>query len=256
MLVNVPSCFKKLIFRTENFFLKRIDVLITVGEILREAFISRGAKHTCVVGNWKDPDKFIFPKEILEREKTSLKIPNGQLIVSFIANLGMERQLPQLINAVKDGREVFLIVGGDGPCKGIIEEAARKYSNIIFLGYVHPSKVPLYTALSDIIFYGFDSENPNSRFSAPNKLFEALAAGKAIVTGDFGEIGKIVREAKCGVILKKFTATEIRESFLGLGSDGLRLNQLKKNALMCALQKYNWQNAKTTLLQEYRCLLQ
>jgi len=53
------------------------------------------------------------------------------------------------------------------------------------------------------VYYGFDPNNPNARFSAPNKLFEALAAGKPLVTGDFGEIGEVVRESECGVILPK-----------------------------------------------------
>ena len=73
------------------------------------------------------------------------------------------------------------------------------------------------------------------------------------MTGDFGEIGKIVKETKCGLILRDFSAREIEEGFLSLNPDNL--NQFKKSALLCALQKYNWQNAHTTLLHQYRRLL-
>ena len=93
MLTNVPGWLKKAIYRTENFLLRRIDLLITVGEILREAFEKRGVRRSCVVGNWKDPSKFKFPPEVLEEEKQRLHISNGQLVISFIANLGKERQL-------------------------------------------------------------------------------------------------------------------------------------------------------------------
>lgn len=249
MLTNVPKWLKNAIYKMEDFLLRRTDLLITVGEILRETFERRGAQRSCVVGNWKDPSKFEFPTKYLEEEKQRLHILNGQLVISFIANLGKERQLTPLISAVKDIPEISLIIGGDGPCKEIAEDAAHGYSNIIYLGYVHPSKVPLYTALSDIIFYGFDPSNPNAKYSAPNKLFEALAAGKAVLTGNFGEIGKIVKETKCGLILKNFSEQEIKESFSRFIPEVL--SQLKGNASKAALVKYNWKHAISTLLSHY-----
>ena len=252
MLINIPIWFKKAIYKTENFLLQRIDLLITVGEILRETFEKRGVRRSCVVGNWKNPDEFKFPQKILEKEKQRLQISNGQLVVSFIANLGKERQLTQLVEAVKDTPSVTLVVGGDGPCRGVVQEAARKYPNIIYLGYVHPSKVPLYTAISDIIFYGFDPSNPNSKFSAPNKLFEALAAGKAVLTGDFGEIGRIVKETKCGFIVNNYSVDEIKNTFASFKAE--TLDQFKENAYRHALGKYNWENASLTLLSHYKSL--
>jgi len=252
MLGNLPWLLRRVIYKAENFFLKRIDLLITVGEILREAFIRRGAKETCVVGNWKDPSKFKFPPGFLEEEKQRLHISNGQLVIAFVANLGKERQLTQLIEAVKETPSVTLVVGGDGPCRGVVQEAARKYPNIIYLGYVHPLKVPLYTAISDIIFYGFDPSNPNSKFSAPNKLFEALAAGKAVLTGDFGEIGRIVKETKCGIIVSNYSITEIKRTLTSLKVE--TLDPFKENAYRHAISKYNWKNASLILLSQYNSL--
>jgi glycosyltransferase involved in cell wall biosynthesis len=252
MLGNLPGWLKLAIYKVEDFLLKRTDLLITVGEILRGAFIRRGAKQTCVVGNWKDPSQFQFPPETLKEERKRLNIFNGQLVISFIANLGMERQLQPLIAAVKGSREIFLIIGGDGPCSEIAKEASQRYANIAYLGYVNPSKVPFYTALSDIIFYGFDPVNPNSKFSAPNKLFEALAAGKAVLTGDFGEIGGIVMETQCGLILKNFSEDQIKKGLLKLNLEVL--NRFKENASRAALVKYNWKHASSTLLVHYNLL--
>ena len=248
MLGNLPSWLRRTIYRLENFFLKRTDLLITVGELLREALAKRGAKNTCVVGNWKDPDKFKFPEEILEEEKRRLHILNGQLVISFIANLGLERQLPQLIEAVKETPDTFLIVGGDGPCRNIAEDAAQRHSNIGYLGYVNPLRVPLYTAMSDIIFYGFDPHNPNAKYSAPNKLFEALAAGKTIMTCDFGEIGKIVKERGCGIILKGYSKDEIKRALNFIKANGIEAYQSKARE---AGFIYHWKRAEEILLKNY-----
>ena len=56
-----------------------------------------------------------------------------------------------------------------------------------------PPRSPHYTCASDVIYCGFDPAMPNFRFAAPNKLFEALAAGKPLITPDIGEIGDLVR---------------------------------------------------------------
>jgi len=252
MLTNVPGWLKKVVYGMENFLLRRVDLLVTVGEVLRETFEKRGARHSCVVGNWKDPSKFQFPPEVLEDEKQRLHISNGQLVISFVANLGKERQIAPLVEAVKDTPRITLVVGGDGPCRGVVQEAAHKYSNIIYLGYVHPSKVPLYTAISDIIFYGFDPSNPNSNFSAPNKLFEALAAGKAVLTGDFGEIGRIVKETKCGIIVSNYSTMELKKTLASLKAE--TLDPFKENAYRHAISKYNWKNASLILLSQYNSL--
>ena len=45
--------------RLENFFIRRIDLLITVGEKLRRHFAERGARHSVVVGNWKRLERFL-----------------------------------------------------------------------------------------------------------------------------------------------------------------------------------------------------
>jgi glycosyltransferase involved in cell wall biosynthesis len=252
MLTNVPSWLKKVVNRMENVLLRRIDLLITVGEALRETFEKRGVRRSCVVGNWKDPSKFEFPPKVLEDEKRRLHISNGQLVIAFVANLGKERQLTQLIEAVKETPSVTLMVGGDGPCRGVVQEASSRYSNIIYLGYVHPSKVPLYTAICDMIYYGFDPSNPNSKFSAPNKLFEALAAGKAVLTGDFGEIGRIVKETGCGVIVNNYSIMELKKTLASLKVG--TLDQLKENSYRHALSKYNWENASLILLSQYNSL--
>jgi len=253
MLENLPHFYKKVIYAAENFLLGRVDLLITVGEILRKALEERGAKHTCVVGNWKDPEKFKFPEEVLQAEKRNLKVLNGQLVISFISNLGKERQLPQLIKAVGNNPQFFLIIGGDGLHKDIAAEAAQHYSNIAYLGRVPPSKVPLYTAISDMVFYGFDSKNPNSKYSAPNKLFEALAAGKAVLTGDFGEIGQIVKSEKCGFIIRSFFETEIRNTLSEISLETLNLFQ--ESALKACLKVYNSNNCSSILLDHYSSLI-
>jgi glycosyltransferase involved in cell wall biosynthesis len=251
MLHHLPGGVKRTITLLENFILKRTDLLITVGELLRDNLAKRGARRTTVVGNWQDPGKFVFDEGTISAGRKRFGIAAQQTVIVFIANLTAERQIPQLVEAVKESPDIFLILGGKGSCAGIAEEAAATCENIVYLGYVNPSEIPLYTALSDIVFYGFDPGNPNARFSAPNKLFEALAGGKAVMTGNFGEIGRIVKEHKCGVVLKDYSTESIRQALTWLGN-GRRetLGEKAKTAGMV----YTWKKAEDELVRVYNAL--
>lgn len=253
MLVNVPSMMKRLIYTVENMFLKRANLVITVGEILKNSLNERGARNACVVGNWKDPEDFRFPTESIEDEKRRLGILESQTVICFIAHLTRERKIPEIIEVIAERPDLFLLLGGSGNAQNIAEQAQRKYRNVRYLGFVHPKRIPFYTAMSDIVFYGFDPEVKNAKFSAPNKLFEALGSGKPVLTADFGEIGKIVRENHCGVLLKDYSKDELARGFRALTQLGTTL--LGENALRLGREVYNWNNAKHSLIQHYSSLV-
>lgn len=251
---NVNNYLKKIILSIENFLIKRIDSLITVGDMLKKAYEMRGARNICIVGNWKSLEHFKIPKEKIQNIKKQLKIPDNRLIISFITWLSAERQLAQLLESVINNKNVFLILGGDGPMRNQVEHISSGADNIIFLGFVNPKYIALYTCMADVIFYGFDKDNPNSKYSAPNKLFEALAAGKAIVCGNFGEIGKIVKKERCGIILKKYSTLEIDMAFNFLIQKE-KLREFQRNALIAGTRKYNWEKAQQKLLNGYLKIL-
>ena len=251
---NVSPLIKKIISVAENYLLKKVDLTITVGDILKESLIKKGAFQVMVVGNWKQLTDFQFSAKVLEEEKTKLGIPKDALVISYIAHLNPERKIEPLLRSIENEEDVFLVVGGRGPIEKIVRNSAQKHKNIIFLGFVHPLKVPFYVALSDVVYYGFDKNNPNAQYSAPNKLFEALAAGKAIITGDFGEIGHIVKKYNCGLILKDYSIEEIKNAINILKNKNY-LIEIQNNSLKIAEKKYNWQMAKENLIKAIDKLL-
>lgn len=251
---NLNKHFRKFILFCENLLIKRVDLLITVGELLKSEYQKRGAKIVVVVGNWKDIDSYNFSKQIINENKKELNIPIGKLVIAFISHLGKERKIEELLNYVSLNENVFLLLGGDGPLQKYIERNIIGKNNIRFLGFVNPHKVPLYTCLSDIIFYGFDENNPNSKYSSPNKLFEALAAGKIVITGNFGEIAKIVKEENCGIVMTDYSYSSFENTINKLLINNNYLSFLSQNSKNAAKEKYNWDKAKSILINEYQKL--
>ena len=250
---NVSGLLKKITFIIEKILIRYVDLLITVGKILEEEYKRRGAKKTCVVGNWKSIDDFKISIERVQQEKERLHIPD-KMIVSFIGLLNKDREISSLIEAVKKDSDVFLILAGEGELEKEIKEKIKDYPNIVFLGKYSPKKIPLYTNLSDVIYYVLDSQNPNAKYSAPNALFQAIACGKALITGTHGEIAKIVKEENCGIVLDDISFKQLNKAFKALNSNGL-LDNYKKNAFSAAMRKYNWERAEENLLNVYKnCL--
>ena len=247
MLYGVPGWLKSFVASLEKAIVKKADHVIATCRPMADFYASIGAKNITIVGNFKDPALFRVSGEAVQKERASLGIKN-ELVVCYIANLGQERIIRPLIDVVKEDEGVFFIVGGDGYQKPLVERSARECSRIKYLGYVTNDRVPLYTAIADVVYYGFDKNSGMAEFCNPNKLFEALAAGKAFIGGDFGEMGKIINEERCGVALDRFDKESIKKA-VELMKDKDRLRAFQDNARRAGAEKYHWKKAEENLLK-------
>jgi glycosyltransferase involved in cell wall biosynthesis len=199
--------------RIERFLVPRVSAVVTVGERLAQHYRALHAGRVVVAGNWKDPVDFALEGGARSLVRSDLGIPDEALLVSDIGWLGEERQLVPFLQAVHRSPGVWALVGGRGPLSDHCREAAAACPRIRYLGWVDGDRVPELTAASDAVFYGFDPGNGNARYSAPNKLFEAIAAGIPVLTGPFGEIEQIAREEGIGVVLPDYGVEEIVRGF-------------------------------------------
>ena len=238
----------------ENFLIRRIDLLITVGEKLRQHFVDRGASHSVVVGNWKRLDDYSRSEEQNLVCRRRLGIPDAAMVVVCITQLLTDRKIEELFQAVDQCGDVYLIIGGRGVLEGFVREWAAKNPRILYVGFVRGAEIPDYTCAADVVYYGFDPKNPNARFSAPNKLFEALAAGRPLITGDFGEIADVVREASCGLVLPDYGVREIQKALAILRDANVRAS-MAGNAKRFGRAVMNWEKGADILHGEYSALL-
>ena len=234
MMGHLPSSAVACLRRMEKRLLLGSDLLITVGSRLADHYRSLGAREVVVVGNWKNADAYRFAPRQVEDKRRELGL-DGKIAVSFVANLGRECHLEPLMQAVAGDDRFACVIGGEGVLADLARQYSQKHANIKYLGHVNPSDVPLITAACDVIYYGFDCTNPNSRWSAPNKLYEAIAAGKPLLTGDFGEIGYTVRTSGCGVLAATETAAGVQAGLESL-SDRRRLETMGASARQLQVQ--------------------
>ncbi len=251
---DVSSLFAQIIKLAEQFLTPMADLLISPCKATADHYRNLGADSSVIVGNWKDPDNYRFSSQKIQNKCTHLGIDN-RLSVVYIGRLSKERIILPLVEAVRNSTSYFLILGGYGEQESEIAGICEDVDNIYFPGYINPKEVPLLTAIADVVYYGFDPNHPFAPYNAPNKLYEALAAGKAVLATDIGgELSEVVQSTGCGVLLSSPDAASIGAALNQLSQSGT-LVKTQERAAEAGCAKYNWRAAKRNLLQAYSQLL-
>ena len=142
---------KNLLTRLENVFIRRISLLITVGETLRRFFEERGARHSVVVGNWKRLEEFSRTAEQNQEVRRQLGIPDNATTLVCITQLLKDRKLEELVRALDACPDVYLIIGGKGALEGLVRQWAEKNPRIRYTGFVRAEDIPSYTCAADVV---------------------------------------------------------------------------------------------------------
>jgi glycosyltransferase involved in cell wall biosynthesis len=235
----------------ERRLIRKPQAVITVGERLARALRERGAKRVIVIGNWKPLDDYQLETGRVAQERQRLGLSHQKLIIAYFGSLHPERDIEALLGAVSAQPEVTLLISGEGVLKDKVLEAADQSPNIRWLGWLTIEAIGFYTALADVVYYSINpDQSPQANYSTPNKLFEALAAGKAMIARrGVGEIGEILEQTGAGLLLDEITSESLQEAF----------RQLENPETLKALQEcskaarntYHWGEAEKRLLTLY-----
>jgi glycosyltransferase involved in cell wall biosynthesis len=107
-----------------------------------------------------------------------------------------------------------------------------------------------YTFHADVGLSLDKSNNINYRFSLPNKIFDYMHAGTAIVCTDLPEVSAVVHKHETGIVLPELTVEALKSVLISLMEDPQRLNELKANCLEAAKME-NWEHECSVLEEVY-----
>jgi len=243
--------FSRLIVFLETIFVRNSDLIISACENTKKYYEGKGAKNSIVVGNYKNRREYSFSNQKILKTKKEIGIQVDQLVIVYIGLLSDQRNVLPLIRALKNKPNYFLILGGKGDLENQVRSLTKNMNNVFFPGYIHPDLVPLYTSVSDIVYYGLDPSHGYAKYNAPNKLYESLAAGKAILATDAGgELSSVVQSSNCGLLIKQVNEASLDEALNLLSKESIRFN-FQENAANTGISQYNWEFAKESLINGY-----
>ncbi len=175
-----------------------------------------------VIKNTIALDSFSAP--INETEKLKIKekykINEDDIVILFAGRIVENKGIKHLLKALKkidnEFKFTFLVVGSFGSNFGrsnnvdsfgeeLLDLAEELNNKVIFTGFIHNTKLPVFHAISDILAMPSLCDD-----AAPKVAMETMASGLPIITTNDGGIPEYVCQ-KCGIIIDR---DQDEESFI------------------------------------------
>ena len=205
------------------------------------------------------PETWTPPSPRPDLIRTALDLPVETAIVLYQGRLTAERGIEQAVEAILQVPEAVLVVLGFG----VMEDALRRQASASpYLGRVHllpavpPEALLLWSASADALVMAIQPTTMNHRFTTPQKLFEAMAAGVPVIASDLPGMAGIIQATGAGILCDPTSAVSIADAIRRIvTAPPAEREAMRARALRAAHDRYNWGSQVETLLGLYRELL-
>ena len=157
----------------------------------------RGAKDVTWIPNGPDLEKFIYS----ELPSEPLHFSTKRMFTFIYAGAhGEANDLKTVIEAARylEDYPIKFIFAGDGQLKNDLIERAKRLKKVEFISPIPSKDIPSFLAKADAIIVSL-KDVPLFRYGvSPNKLYDAYAIGRPVITTIPGIINKEVEENKLG----------------------------------------------------------
>lgn len=217
-------------------FEKAIKVF-TLSDSMKQAtsFYMPDKEKIKVIHNWADAS-YIRPLPKITNPFVEQYQLWNKTVVLYAGNMGLTHDLESLVTAadlLKDNKELFFLLIGDGGKKSILKDiaSARGLENILFLPYQDAQNFPLAMAAADIgvVTLGIGAEG----ISVPSKTYINMAAGLCLlaIAPSSSELSRLVSEHEVGVVCEPGNEKRVAEALRSLITQPEQLARYKKKAL-------------------------
>jgi len=181
----------------------------------------------------KDKQYTYLPSYAESDYKNINKIDNKVFDLVFAGNIGPAQSVETIVeaaNILKNNKNIFFHIVGDGLSRDICEELANKYEldNIKFYGYFDVKEMPRFYELADAFLITMvDNEVVNS--TLPAKVQSYMLAAKPIIGAISGEVEDVIEDADCGLCCESLDYNTLAQLILE-ASKNKNLNKWCKNS--------------------------
>lgn len=199
-----------------------------------------------VIPNGVDTELF-SPQNIATDLKSQLGLTN-EVVVTFIGSFfpwhGVDLLVEAFSFSMKEEQNSKLLLVGDGLLMNKILEIIRSQGlqdRVILTGQVDHQEIPRYLSISDICVAPYPRLSGDLWFS-PMKIYEYMAAGKALVASGFGQIAEIIESGVNGILVEPGNKQQLAKAILDLAKDAQLRQLLGENARSRAVQHHSWRH--------------
>ena len=145
----------------------------------------------------------------------------------------------QILPQVPDAR---LLLVGDGRARPMLDRKVQECgleSIVTITGLLPQARVPAMLAAADVAVLPYPQLAQELWFS-PLKLYEYMAAGKAIVASRSGQIADVLENGHNGLLVEPGDVAGLAQAIVTLLLDEATRRRLGRNAKQQAIEKHSW----------------
>lgn len=243
----LPKIFMGMVSRLvewqENKAAKQMDYIVTATPYIAKRFKAINA-HALAVNN--------FP--ILHELRSNR--PMQKRSICYTGGITEERGLRNIVEAMAsvDGK---LILAGAPDSQQFLEElkALDGWKKVEYRGLVDRKELANIMAESImglVLFLAY----PNHMNAQPNKIFEYMSAGIAVMGSNFPLWKEIIEDNQCGICVNPADASMIAKRINEALDQEQSLVQMGENGKKSVRNKYNWNQEENKLLSIYKEILE
>jgi len=259
--LSETSALNRLRYRlTERKLIGRADAVIAVtpsrGEAMERMYPAIHGRVT-IIENSTDPIDELPPGGFL---RGRLGIPEETPIMLYQGIICPERGLEELLHAasvLRSDENVAIVIVGHDAWGGRLHRlhAELHLEERVFLVPPVPSEeLPGVTVSADAGLILFQNTCLNHYYSLPNKLYEYMMAGIAVIASDLPEMGRVIGETGCGILIDEPVPEKIAAAIREMISSPDRMKRMGVLGRTAALDRYNWTTQAGKLITLYRGL--
>jgi glycosyltransferase involved in cell wall biosynthesis len=148
-----------------------------------------------------------------------------------------------------------LVLVGDGQTRQSVADRIVRdglHHAVIMTGAIAHSQVPEMLSIADVAVVPAASVTANlGGTGTPLKLFEYMAAGKAIVATAQNQAAEVIRDGQTGRLVEAGNANAFADAVLSLLNDPLERARMGQNARQQAVERYSWEQYTRRLEEIY-----
>lgn len=181
---------------------------------------------------------------------TSPRRGDSRLHLCYVGSLEEKRFIRSALEVVARDPRVQLTIAGMGTLEKFVEEASGRHPNINYLGRVsYQEALQLYSAC-DLMFAVYDPAVPNHRYSAPNKVYEAMMLGKPLIVAKNTGFDVLIEKEGIGLGIE-YSQQAFQQALDNCLANPDVLKEMGKRAKKI-YAKYSWSAMRERLLQAYK----